>query len=457
MSNTKVTVSDYKLRQLQNATRDAQIKIRARQDEADRYREELKREREAYKLEKRCRNDGIKTMLGEISVDFESSVNSSALDENEKTNARNSVKEKLAAIEASLDDSKNNITDIKSNLSVVSDNFNNLLQTVSTASSEERASLFAKQLESYLERIEKLEPESFYPEEYEVLKTDLKKSRGNIAVGDYSAAVAGLQDSLTDAIELVSKLVADNALCADTKAEAQTKISELLEKTEFLKDKYNTAIVVEGQEYDYDIQKYSRGLFGDIVKSVNELNERLNNLSGADKLNSTTAALKEALQLEKQLESCEKYARDEFASYMAVRLMSSKLCQLMDDNAWELNSAGYVNQDETGSSIMNFSDGSGNEVTMTVIPDGETIQPTFCVEAFPQDGNPESGERIKAVVLSELGKQGIQSIGEAQVDTNCHLYRTPDEFEKHISGVAQNSVEDKHGKLKRSVLEGEYN
>ena len=185
---------------------------------------------------------------------------------------------------------------------------------------------------------------------------------------------------------------------------------------------------IEGEEYDFDMNKYSDGML-EQIKS--KLEESKKSLAACEKVEEAYKTYEVIANLEEELNYCEKYARNEFAKSIGLEITSQKVMEILERGNFETTGGGFINGDERESVLLNFENGSGEKVGISLMPSEDAQKPKFIIESFGGNGNV-----TKASVIYDLQENGYDVSDQTQ-DGSCHLYNSEEKFEKFVTELSK--------------------
>lgn len=300
--------------------------------------------------------------------------------------------------------------------------------------SKERAEQTVAELDRFLQALEQLNPERFRPAEYEALRSLRNLTNSNVENGDHAAALAVSQSSILTATRLLAQLTVDNEIYARQLQAAATELANLEDQTSRLASDAGVLVVeLQGQrqEFDYDIEYWSGGTFGELRNRLVRLREQLET---PDLSSARVADLRRQIsQLQAELEQCDQQARRAMAGSVFVEETADRLNAVLTERGWEATVDEHHEQDARAPYTMEFEDGSGNTVCVVVSRGVQADQPIYSMEVYSDDAY--RAGRIKDGVHAAMnGDQTHARVVERRDD--CHLNPDPETFRQNMVAEA---------------------
>ena len=450
MSNHTVSISNSELRRLQNSTREADAKIRKFQNEMEQFKSRVRDEQQKLELQRQNNQRMINTMITSMVEANDSKLQKAGVAVSGAVRTTNNeLQAKMDALRVQLGEARGNFNVLAGEFNTIRNQFNEIIsaQTAVLTDKKERALFYLNELSDYLNKISQLNPQASFEREFSALKEDLRNAKINFANGDFEATMLVSQDSATDAAALLTKVVVANAELNEVKKEGLSLALDLLTKVEGYDSRYETTIEIDGEEYAFDMNQYSDGMLADIKENLVKKKEAL---TACDDVKAAYELFEDIVGLQEQLSSCELYAKDEFAKSLGLELTARSIQEMLEDDHFITTSGGFVNGDERANVLMNFENGVGDEVCISIVPDTDPKKPKLIVESFGA-----SSETTKQHVLSVLNDNGYD-LSDEKVDNNCHLYSDKERFSSHISQQAGKEIERTRVRNSNAVKSGTY-
>lgn len=300
--------------------------------------------------------------------------------------------------------------------------------------SKERAEQTVAELDRFLQALEQLNPERFRPAEYEALRSLRNLTNSNVENGDHAAALAVSQSSILTATRLLAQLTVDNERYARQLQAAATELASLEDQASRLASDAGVLVVeLQGQrqEFDYDIEYWSGGAFGQLRNRLTRLWEQLET---PDLSSARVIDLRQQIgRLQAELEQCDQQARRAMAGSVFVEETADRLNAVLTERGWEATVDEHHEQDARAPYTMEFEDGSGNTVSVVVSRGVQADQPIYSMEVYSDDAY--RAGRIKDGIHAAMnGGQTRAQVVERRDD--CHLNPDPETFRQNMVAEA---------------------
>lgn len=320
----------------------------------------------------------------------------------------------------------NRISTLNQQIEDVASTYNDFFQAYLANESDrgKRAEATLNEVDRLLSLIETLSPQRFASAEYSRLISSRQSIRTAIDIGDSQVATVVAQNGVLNATRLLAHLQVMNEqynmLFEEVSERAlvlQETIDNLSSKSGMLSFELNGAI----QEFDYDISFWSNGKFDSLVSEFNRLLAQLRNgnctLDQLSRLGETIEVLR------RRIENCDMTARKDRAGAIAATDTILRLHNGLTNSNWNICESGY-DTDERGPYKMNYTDASGNVVSIVVYPDSPQV-PGIIMEVFSE--NDELAAITKDGIHDTLEEEGM-SVGQRAQRNDCRFNPTPNTF-----------------------------
>jgi len=351
----------------------------------------------------------------------------------------------IADMFTQINDTKVRISSMESRISQVAETYNAVFQELARSESdkERRAELVAAEVEHLILAMEGLSPERFVPTEYATLIAQRDNIRANITRGDSQAAIMVSQNSVIQGTQTLARLQLLNERFSQRVLEIKERASALRERIErFTSESGALSFEFNGvmQEFDYNIDFWSNGRFGELVGEFESLESLLNGDEiGLEQLEQIGQSLE---VLDQNISVCDEMAREERCAALATADTVMRIHAGLNNSGWHLEESGYESDDERNPYTMNFDDGDGNTVSIVVSPSSPEGSEIF-VEAFSD--NEAMVEMTKDGVNALLEDQDI-TIEDTERSSDCHLYPDPQAFTQSALEEAREALEQRRGR-----------
>ncbi len=312
---------------------------------------------------------------------------------------------------------------LNENLEQLVQNYNAVFQECQhqLSAQSERARAVLEGLDSTLEQIRELKPERFgaLALKYGELTAMRNLAASNIKSEDYGAALMVSQNGIVDSVTLLGRLIVQNGLYGNLEQRLRETAGRVRERIDrFVSGEGILSIDLNGerQEYDYDIDHWSHGNFGEIVSRFEAVCTRLN--AGILTMEQLREDIRNVEMLERELDVCDEKARRARAAAIAAADMAVRMDESLERNGWDVESSGYYDGDDRNAYNMIYTDGAGNRIAMVVAPEGVSA-PSVSYEAYSD--SEESAEIIKEGVRSYLTEDGEVKITAEEYYDDCSL------------------------------------
>lgn len=356
-----------------------------------------------------------------------------------------SVERQIGEMLAGLNDSKVRISSLEQRINQVAETYNEVFQEFSRSEGDQkrRAELVLEEVARLIQAMEELSPERFIPAEYATLTAQRDSIRINIANGDNQAAMLVSQSSVLQATRTLARLQLLNERFSQRSLAVRERASALRERIDRLASEEGVLnFEFDGvmQEFDYNIDFWSGGRFGELVREFGTLENLLNSDEiGLEQLEQISESLE---VLEQNITVCDEMAREERCAALAAADTVTRIHDGLSNGGWQLEESGYESGDERNPYTLNYSDSSGNMVSVVVTPSSPEGSEIF-VEAFSDDD--VMVEMAKDGVHALLTEQGIDIEAQEESD-DCHLYPDPQSFTRIALEEARASLERRRRK-----------
>ena len=306
-------------------------------------------------------------------------------------------------------------------------------------SSNARANLVLNEIDRLLQLIDELSPQRFSPVEYANLVSLRESIRVNLNAGDNQAATLVSQNSILQATRLLARLQLMNDqyntqvnAIRENATRTQRRIEELSSKDGVLTAEIGGVI----EEYDYDISFWSHGTFDSLVSEFHRLQNLLDGNLTLEQLNQVGADLD---QLGENIAICDANARHERTGALIAADAALRLHNGLSNSNWNLETSGYVADDEREPYAMTYTDAAGNTVSVVISPESPEA-PGIFMEVFSDDE--ELASMTKDGIHASLEDEGLTIASREQRD-DCHLNPDSETFIDNAVAEARETLEQR--------------
>lgn len=339
------------------------------------------------------------------------------------------LRKELDNIRRNVDSTNHEIDHVNARIAEVSEQFEAGIQSIAERISkqEDRAQVYAVQLQELLDAIGELHPEQLAPERIAQIRETNGFVQADIKNGDYQAAIGLAQDNIAVAVILQAELERWNDEYDDLRESIERTIVNVEERIGSLMDFGANARVMHitvGSDtfefrYDGDIDHWTNGLFYQLCDAFYELEDRVCNeyIENMD-LENMRIADRDFPEYNSRLDRCAAFAEEEFAISCRVQGTAIRINRaLTEDGTWQLTGSGFEQGDNRQSYYVAYSDGQGNRSTIVILPNKEDGNKTENCEAQFSVGTCD-GEYVgdtalcailREAVLARLRQNGIDT------------------------------------------------
>lgn len=344
----------------------------------------------------------------------------------------------IQGMHAEIANAASRLSDFNARIDTLANTYSDIFHELHSGeqSSSLRAESKLNELDSLINLIDPLDPQRFLPDEYASLTSLRESIRVNLNSGDSQAAIIVSQNSISQAIRLLARLQLINEqynarerTVMDNVIRLQRRIDELASPDGVLR----AEIDGEMQEFEYDISFWSRGSFDSIVADFNNLQELLGNrpnLEQLDRIGSNIDILNDNLTV------CDADARRNRVSALVAEDAAYRLHNGLSNTNWNLESSGFVSDDEREPYTMTYTDATGNTVSVVIAPTSPE-SPEIMMEVFSE--NEELAALTKDGIHASLEDEGLTIDSRVQRD-DCHLNPDPETFIQNAVGEAREII-----------------
>lgn len=307
-------------------------------------------------------------------------------------------------------------------------------------SSSSRANLVLSEVERLIGLIDELDPQRFTPSEYANLISQRESTLANNNIGDSQAVTLVSQNSVLQATRLLARLQLINEQYSSRANAIGERAIEIRRQIEMLSSSEGVLTAEVGgeiEEYDYDISFWSHGRFDSLAAEF----RRLQSL-----LDSDTLTLEQLNQvgtdldvLEGNISTCDANARRERTGALIAADAALRLHNGLSNSNWNLETSGYVSDDEREPYAMTYTDAAGNTVSVVISPESVDA-PGIFMEVFSEDEDLAS--MTKDGIHASLEDEGL-TIGEREQRNDCYLNPDSETFIENAVAEAQEALEQR--------------
>ena len=263
--------------------------------------------------------------------------------------------------------------------------------------------------------------EKFRSGALERMRNDARLWQGSLRDGDFQAAMAGAQRSVSDLLQLRMELEMLEAEWQATLAAARDEVRTTLAHCDALTISRLTFDTQQGsQEVDAEIDYWTDGGLTVLRERVRSQHQRLDRNADAMTLDDLKRAISQSQQWRDESMSLAERARRELVDSQLRVQMSSTILEAMRQKGWDVIETAYEGEavDNKGwlnAYHMKLQNGAGQEMVTIITPErnGEQLSDWVVLSFFGQ-GNDDAFNRHQSNAVRDRLRQAGVEVGDLQ-------------------------------------------